>query len=302
MINSKYEIGYDKNGYRCVVDSKGNFVTHQPNNLSITELLQRLNNGEKVYFDARNQGMQNCPLAQVDTTEPEEIEPRYKWPMYDAMFKRWLYVLDDTVCCDEFEKAYFTVYPHPEGDLSYKSELGNKYGIGYDMDGHRCISDGKRNIHVPDYLSHAEVLDIIDQNAFNFTSNDFEIGYDKNGRQCVIDSDGMFVTHIPNNLSSTEVLERLSDGEDIYFDARNQGMQNCPLAQVDIDEPVELAPNHEWPVYSAWNNRGNYAQDDNTTFESFKEAYFIVHPPLELLYGQKETSPAQLQKLHLPPR
>ena len=77
----------------------------------------------------------------------------------------------------------------------------------------------------------------------------YEVGWDTSGRRCVIDEDGKWITNIPNNMSENEVLERLSRGESVFFDGRNQGMQNIPAAMVDVSTRPAVAPREDWPIY-----------------------------------------------------
>ena len=77
----------------------------------------------------------------------------------------------------------------------------------------------------------------------------YELGWDTSGRRCVINEQGKWITNIPNNMSENEVLERLSRGESVFFDGRNQGMQNIPAAMVDVSTRPAVAPREDWPIY-----------------------------------------------------
>lgn len=91
----QYEVGWDVSGRRCVIDEDGKWVTNIPNNMSENEVLLRLGRGEKVFFDGRNQGMQNIPPAMVDVSTRPQVAPREDWPIYDEIFNLWYADIDD---------------------------------------------------------------------------------------------------------------------------------------------------------------------------------------------------------------
>lgn len=103
----------------------------------------------------------------------------------------------------------------------------------------------------------------------------FTIGYDITGRKIIVNSEGKYVTHIPCDMSVEEILARLQNGERVKFDARNQGMQNIPAAQIDESTPVKVAPMERWPLFYAWdmNWLSNWDYHDTRTFEEFEQAY-----------------------------
>lgn len=77
----KYSIGYDNDGRGIVVDEMDNYITHIPCNLSIKEVLERLNAGIPISFDGTNQGMQNIPNSHCDFSG---VAPREMWPLFLA--------------------------------------------------------------------------------------------------------------------------------------------------------------------------------------------------------------------------
>lgn len=77
----------------------------------------------------------------------------------------------------------------------------------------------------------------------------YEVGWDTSGRRCVIDEDGKWITNILNNMSENEVLLRLGRGEIVFFDGRNQGMQNIPAALVNENIRPQVAPRKDWAIY-----------------------------------------------------
>lgn len=77
----KYSIGYSNDGVIIVIDEMDNYVTHIPCNLSINEVLERLNTGIAVSFDGVNQGMQNIPNSHYDFSG---VAPREMWPLFLA--------------------------------------------------------------------------------------------------------------------------------------------------------------------------------------------------------------------------
>lgn len=103
-----YELGWDVSGRRCIVDAMGNWVTNIPADMAPDEVIRRLENGKMKVFDARNQGMQNCPAAMVDTSEKNIVAPREDWPIYNAMMDLWMVDVfqDDFRSTDEiFDEA-----------------------------------------------------------------------------------------------------------------------------------------------------------------------------------------------------
>lgn len=108
-----------------------------------------------------------------------------------------------------------------------------------------------------------------------YSTINYQIGYDTTGRRIVINKNGDYVTHIPCNMSEKEVLDRLEAGEIIRFDARNQGMQNIPVAQVGDSIPVGVAPEEKWPLFYIWemNWYSNWDYHDMRTFEEFEEDF-----------------------------
>lgn len=107
-------------------------------------------------------------------------------------------------------------------------------------------------------------------------TSQYQRGYDILGRECIITvKDGIdkYVTHIPGNISCNEVIDRLSKGDNILFDARNQGMQNNLGAQVDTSCEVQIAHRDEWPLFIIWHIKWtqNYLDNDNRTFDEYKE-------------------------------
>ena len=91
----QYEVGWDTSGRRCVIDEAGKWVTNIPNNMSENEVLLRLGRGEIVFFDGRNQGMQNILVALVNENIRSQVAPREDWAIYDEIFNLWYADIDD---------------------------------------------------------------------------------------------------------------------------------------------------------------------------------------------------------------
>lgn len=91
----QYEVGWDTSGRRCVIDEDGKWITNIPNNMSENEVLLRLGRGEIVFFDGRNQGMQNIPAALVNENIRPQVAPREDWAIYDEIFNLWYADIDD---------------------------------------------------------------------------------------------------------------------------------------------------------------------------------------------------------------
>ena len=91
----QYELGWDTSGRRCVINEQGKWITNIPNNMSENEVLERLSRGESVFFDGRNQGMQNIPAAMVDVSTRPAVAPREDWPIYDEIFNLWFADVND---------------------------------------------------------------------------------------------------------------------------------------------------------------------------------------------------------------
>lgn len=91
----QYELGWDTSGRRCVINEQGKWITNIPNNMSENEVLERLSRGESVFFDGRNQGMQNIPAAMVDVSTRPAVAPREDWPIYDEIFNLWFADIND---------------------------------------------------------------------------------------------------------------------------------------------------------------------------------------------------------------
>lgn len=91
----QYELGWDTSGRRCVINEQGKWITNIPNNMSENEVLERLSRGERVFFDGRNQGMQNIPAAMVDVSTRPVVAPREDWPIYDEIFNLWFADIND---------------------------------------------------------------------------------------------------------------------------------------------------------------------------------------------------------------
>ena len=91
----QYEVGWDTSGRRYVIDEAGKWVTNIPNNMSENEVLLRLGRGEIVFFDGRNQGMQNILVALVNENIRSQVAPREDWAIYDEIFNLWYADIDD---------------------------------------------------------------------------------------------------------------------------------------------------------------------------------------------------------------
>lgn len=91
----QYEVGWDTSGRRCVIDEAGKWVTNISNNMSENEVLLRLGRGEIVFFDGRNQGMQNILVALVNENIRSQVAPREDWAIYDEIFNLWYADIDD---------------------------------------------------------------------------------------------------------------------------------------------------------------------------------------------------------------
>ena len=91
----QYEVGWDTSGRRCVIDEYGKWITNIPNNMSENEVLLRLGRGEIVFFDGRNQGMQNILVALVNENIRFQVAPREDWAIYDEIFNLWYADIDD---------------------------------------------------------------------------------------------------------------------------------------------------------------------------------------------------------------
>jgi hypothetical protein len=126
MENCFYEMGYDILGRRAVVDGNGEYVTHIPGNVSEDEVLKKLRCGEPFRFDARNQGMQNIPGAQVDTSVKAGIAPRDEWPMHDAWRQKWIRCEDTGITFEEFREEYFKKSAVPDNSTARAKRMKNK--------------------------------------------------------------------------------------------------------------------------------------------------------------------------------
>lgn len=107
-MSGNYRLGYDTMGRKIVINSEGKYVTHIPCDLSAKEVIAALQNGEKISFDARNQGMQNNPACQVDESVPVEVAPIEKWPLFYAWEMCWFNNWDDhdMRTFEEFEREF----------------------------------------------------------------------------------------------------------------------------------------------------------------------------------------------------
>ena len=97
MNEKKYEVGYDMMGQKIIIDEQNNFITHNPDDLSPREVIEKLEAKESIHYKRQSQKTESIPV---------EVAPKEMWPLFYAWNQNCLSNTDDIRTFDEFASEF----------------------------------------------------------------------------------------------------------------------------------------------------------------------------------------------------